>query len=883
VLLALALVSFGPAVARGPEPPGTLPSAPAEFKPGEVLVKFGPATTDSARQDARARHGATRIGSVYGLDIEVWQVPEGQELAIARQLRSEPGVEYAQPNYVYHALGTPNDPYLTLQWAHGIIRSEAAWDITTGSSGIKIAIIDTGIDETHPDLASRIVAGWDFVDNDNNPHDLHGHGTHVAGIAAAVTNNGVGVAGMDWKARIMPVRVLDDQGTGYSSNVASGIGWACDNGAKVINVSLGTTADDWVLQNAVANAHTAGSLVVAAMGNCRTYDPPACPVANPITYPAGYSNDVMAVAATTIADAYAPYSQFGSHCDIAAPGGTLVSYHDPDGIFSTMPTYSVTLTRPPDYYYYEDYDYLQGTSMATPYVAGLAALVWSLDPALTPDQVQTIIENTAVDLDHNGWDPNYGYGRIDAQAALLAALNPPAAPTLSPISNPDGDGTYLVDWNDVPTAASYTLQEDNNGAFTSPEGIYTGPDSQFNVTGRGGGTWYYRVRASNAAGDSPWSNTQAVVVKPVAPVLNSIDNPGYGDAYLVSWQMPVGAAGYRLEEADNPSFAGATTRYDGSELHYAIAGQSGGTWYYRVLAYNSAGDSPWSNTRNTTVGPRPLPAPTMSPISNPDAAGDYLVDWSDVTGATSYTLEQSSDPYFAHPVEVYTDIVSRFDVIGQPGGTWYYRARASGADGSGSWSNAQSTVVTSYLYLPLVLKSYDQNVLINEGFESGAVPPPGWTLVQTDPDPSYTWKVWPFTPPYPSPPGPPAYDGLYSAACDADEVAQNEVLLSPPFQASSAQLQFHSFGDVSWCYDSPPYDCQLNVWLVVGEWDGVDPVDPDVLVYTANPDWLDDFVWSPSAIDLTPPAGVPVRLGFQYIADGWGDVIGLDAIRLTRQ
>jgi len=880
MLLALALGSFCPAVALGPEPPGAPPSAPGEFRPGEVLVKFEPGTAGSARDDILARHGATRIGSVYGLDVEVWQVPEGQELAIVRQLGREPGVEYAQSNYLYHALVTPNDPYLTLQWAHTIVQSEAAWGITTGSSSVTIAVIDTGIDETHPDLASRTVAGIDFIDNDNNPHDLNGHGTHVAGIAAAVTNNGAGVAGMDWRARIMPVRVLDAQGTGDTSNVAAGISWAYAHGAKVINLSLGTTSDDWVLQNAVGNAHAAGSLVVAAMGNCRTYDPPACPVANPTMYPAGYANDVMAVAATTSSDAYAPYSQSGSHCDIAAPGGDMMYLHDPNGIYSTMPTYPVTLTQPP-YYYNEDYDFLQGTSMAAPYVAGLAALVWSLDLALTPDEVETIIENKAVDRGPNGWDLDYGYGRIDALAALHDVV-PPAAPLLSAISNPDGDGTYVVGWSNVPSATGYTLQEDSNGSFTSPDLVYTGSDIQFTVNGHGGGTWYYRVKASNGAGDSPWSNSQTVVVKPIAPILNSIENPGNGDAYLVSWQAPEGAAGYRLEEDDSSSFTSPTTRYDGSALQYAITGQPGGTWYYRVLAYNVAGDGPWSDTSITTVDPSPLPAPSLDSISNPEADGDYPVSWSDVPGATSYVLEQSADAYFAHPAEVYAGSVSQFDVTGQPGGTWYYRARASGPAGLGPWSNPQSTVVTSYLYLPLALKSYDQDLLINEGFESGAVPPPGWTLIQTDPDPGYTWKVWPFTPPFPMPPYPPAYAGLYSAACDADgEFTQNEVLLSPQFQASSARLQFRSFGDISWCYDSPPYDCQLNVWLVVGDWDG--GVTDDVLLYTANPDWLGDFVWSPSTVDLTPPAGVPVRLGFQYLANTWGGLVGLDAIRLTRQ
>lgn len=954
------LGGFWPAAAQAPFSSGGQPIVPGEFKPGEVLVKFQAGTAGAAEDALRSRFGATYAGDVYGLEVEIWQVPEGQERAIVEQLGSEPSVEYAQPNYVYRALGTPNDPSFFKQWAHTTMQSSEAWDISKGSSSVTIAVIDTGIDETHPDLASRIVAGYDFVSNDSNPHDLNGHGTHVAGIAAAVTNNGTGVAGMDWQARIMPVRVLDAQGGGYTSNVVAGINWAYANGADVLNLSLGQYASDWSLQNAVTNAHAAGSLVVAAMGNCRTGGP-GCPGANPTMYPAACS-DVMAVAATGPADTFAYYSQYGSHCDIAAPGGAMYNLHDSNGIYSTMPTYNVDLNQ---YGYYQNYDYLQGTSMATPYVAGLAALVWSLDPTLTPDEVQGAIETTAVDRGPNGWDDDYGHGRIDALAALRDGV-PPGAPILSAIANPDGDGTYLVDWNDGLTATSYSLQEDNNSGFTSPTVVYTGAASQFNVSGhsggawyyrvrasngagdsawsnvqsvavkptapvlapitnpdgggayrvswsvpegatgytleednnsgftsatviysgansqfdvsgQGGGTWFYRVRASNAAGDSPWSNPQAVVVKPAAPVLSPITNPGAGDAYPVSWTAPQGASAYTLQEDDNSAFTSPTVRYEGNALQYGVTGQPGGTWYYRVQASNMAGESGWSNTSSTTVSPPPWPAPSLNPIDNTDGDRDYWINWSQVAGADSYTLEESADPYFAEPVQVHTGPELQFNVTGQQSGTWYYRVRVVGPGGSGPWSAAQPVLVTSYLYMPVVLKAYENRVLIHEGFEGGSVPPAGWTLVATDP--AYTWEIWPFTPPKPPPTYPGAYEGTFSAACDTAYVDQDEVLLSPSFQSATAQLQFYSFGDDSFWYDS-----SLHVWLVIGEWDGID----DVLVYTANGDWIVDpnhyYIWSPSSVDLTPylPAGTPVRVGFQYKAGMDGDLIGLDAITITR-
>lgn len=884
ILLGLLAGGFWPSTAQESQPaeawpnqavrpqllPGPIPADP--YRPGRVLVKFQAGTSVSSLVDAPSRYGATYLESLDGLDVQVWQVPEGQELAVVEQLNADPLVEYAEPDYVYDALGTPNDPHWSKQWAHTKIKSASAWDISTGSATVTVAIVDTGIDETHPDLASKIVAGKDYVDGDSDPHDLQGHGTHVAGIAAAVTNNGVGIAGLDWQARIMPVRVLDDQGYGYSSDITSGINWAYQHGADVINLSLGGSGYSQSMQDAVNNAHAAGSLVVAAMGNCRTYDPPYCPVANPTEYPAAYDN-VMAVAATGPSDGYAYYSQYGPHCDIAAPGGAMSYLQDPNGIYSTLPTYWVDLN---DYGYLLNYDYLQGTSMASPYVAGLAALVWSVDPTLTPDRVQGIIQDHAVDLGAPGWDANYGWGRIDASAALWAAVPIPAAPTLSPIDNPENDGTYLVDWSDVADAIGYKLQEDGDPAFASPTVVYSGPSSQLAVSGKGPGTWYYRVLASNVWRDGPWSVAVSTTVSapPGAPTLDPISNPANGDAYLLSWSAVAAAAGYRLEEATNPSFTGSVIRYAGAALEFQVTGQPNGTWYYRVLAYNSAGDGPWSLTRSTVVNVVALPAPTLDPISNADGDGQFTVTWSAVAGASSYTLEQSRSPYFEAAGEVFSGGATQYPVVDQPGGIWYYRVRAFGSGGARSpWSSQRSTTVTAWVFLPLLARNLSPTtgygLPIDEGFEGGVVPPAGWTRNQTN---LVTWRILPFG----------SFEGSYHASCPWDDVSpQDEVLLSPEFVATSAQLQFHSKGSLVFCRDVLD-DCDLNVWLVVGAWDG--GADDDIFVYQVDADWTGEMAWSPSTIALTPylPAGTPVRVAFQYQGfDGYD--VGLDAIHITGQ
>jgi subtilisin family serine protease len=883
VLTCMMLASIGPAAAQdGPDPRAAPrktgfvgliagPDSPAEFKAGEVLVKFKSDVSTSAANSARDHYQATRIETLRGVDVEVWKIKEGREAEIVDQLNADPTVDYAELNYRFYAFNTPNDPDFGKQWGLTKVQAPAAWDLSTGNATTVIAIIDSGIDAGHPDLAGKIVAGYDFVDSDGTPNDANGHGTHVAGIAAALTNNAVGVAGMDWQARIMPVRVLDAEGSGWNSDIVQGINWAYQNGAKILNLSLGGTTYTQSMQDAVNAAHAAGSLVVAAMGNCRVYDATTCPVANPTNYPAAYDN-VMGVAATGPTDAFASYSQYGSHCDISAPGGDMSSYHDPDGIYSTMPTYAVYLTT--HYSYYKNYDYLNGTSQATPFVAGLAALIWALNPGLTPDQVQQIMQESALDLGDPGWDPTYGWGRIDALAALQL-LSKPSAPTLNPISNPDGNGDYLVDWTDSPSATGYLLQVDSSSAFTFPTTAYSGPASQFTVVGQGPGTWYYRVLATGSAGNSDWSNIRSVTVKPVAPVLDAISNTAKVDTYTVSWSASVGATSYTLQEDDNSAFSSPRTRYVGSHTAYDVTGQAGGTWYYRVLASNSGGNSGWSNAGSTIVDPLPLEAPILLAISNPEGNDQYPVDWSDVSGASVYTLEQSMDPWFVAPTVVYTDATSQFSVTNQAGGTWYYRVRAAGAAGRGPWSNEESTTVKTSIYLPVMFNSYFVSVgglPINQGFEAGLMPPPGWSQIVHDTAyPTTTWTIDSFD----------AHTGNYCASCffDPDLRAQDEVLLSPEFKASTALLEFYSFGSLYWCRDQHD-NCDLNVWLVIGLWDG--GTGDDVFVGRADKDWIDTYVWSPSSMDLTPhlTADQPVRVGFQYKGQN-GAQIALDDIKIT--
>jgi serine protease len=337
-----------------------------------------------------------------------------------------------------HALGVPSgpDPFRSRQWSLATMRVAEAWPVSTGE-GITVAVIDTGVDSQHPDLAANVLSGYDTIaDVPGESTDVHGHGTHVAGTIAAVTGNDAGVTSIAPDVRILPVKALSDDGSGYMSDTAEGIVWAVGNGARVINMSLGGPTRSVAVSNAVAYARSMGVTVVAAVGNEREQG-------SPVSYP-GADEGVIGVAATTSSDAVAYYSNAGEYVDVAAPGSAIIS------------TYPVA---------HGSYASSSGTSMASPHVAATAALLKAYQPALTPDQIEDALERSAVDLGAPGFDSDYGHGRVDAVAALAAVtpvIEPPvsepttASTTETPTAAPTTDVPTAAPTTDVPTAAPTT-------------------------------------------------------------------------------------------------------------------------------------------------------------------------------------------------------------------------------------------------------------------------------------------------------------------------------------------------------------------------------------------------------------------------------------------
>lgn len=296
-------------------------------------------------------------------------------------------VEYVEPNYYYSIMSTPNDPLFSQQWDMAKINMPTAWDKTKGLSSVKVAVIDSGIISTHPDLTGKVV-DEKWFDTCTSKGDIVGHGTHVSGTIGAGTDNAVGVAGSGWNVGIMSLRASCDTKGGFT-NAAIGlaIDYAINNGAKVINMSLGGTSPSNTMSSAVTRAVNSGITVVVASGN-------SGPGTADSHYPGSYSN-VISVGATTNTDKIANFSSTGSTVDVSAPGVSIASTWKDN-----------------------NYKAINGTSMAAPHVAGVVALMYSLNPSIKPSEVKSILENTAVDLGAPGRDSVFGAGRIDAQAAL---------------------------------------------------------------------------------------------------------------------------------------------------------------------------------------------------------------------------------------------------------------------------------------------------------------------------------------------------------------------------------------------------------------------------------------------------------------------------------
>jgi subtilisin family serine protease/sugar lactone lactonase YvrE len=414
--------------------------------------------------------GEIDLGQVYRLRVPM----DADITGIIERLDAHPDVVYAEPDYLAHVITTPDDPLYAEQWGLDQIGAPAAWDVVTGTADVVIAVVDAGLDASHPDLSSRLwtnpgeipsnsvdddnnghvddIHGWNLVDDNADLTDNTGHGTQVAGVAAAATNNSLGVAGVCWDCRVMVVKVVQTGGVANYSDIAAGVVYAAQKGAEVINVSLGAYSDSATLRAAVAAASEM-AIVVAGAGNDDT---------NTAFYPAAYDDYVLAVAGTTSSDTKTATSNYGAWVDVCAPAEVITTTLDGGG-----------------------YGSASGTSMAAPLAAGLAGLLRSQCPAWSPDMVRAHVIRTANDIDglNPGYEEQLGSGRISA----ANAVGTPAQPDLEyqshavggePLRRPEPGSTVDLDvilyndWGDASNVQATLTTTDTYATVIEPTASY---------------------------------------------------------------------------------------------------------------------------------------------------------------------------------------------------------------------------------------------------------------------------------------------------------------------------------------------------------------------------------------------------------------------------
>lgn len=366
--------------------------------PGRLLIGHREGIDSNLLEGTLRIHGAVVRRRLAQLGASVVDVPEAASEAILESLRKTGIFSYVEYDYYAHtAAAVPNDPSYASQWHLPRIQSAEAWGVTTGSASVVVAVIDSGVFGSHPDLKAKLVPGWNFVDDSADTDDILGHGTAVAGTLAAASNNGIGVAGVSWASLIMPLGVVDANDSAAYSHVAAAIEYAADHGARVINISVGGPHPSSTLQEAVDYAWKKGVVIFSSAMNEST---------TALYYPAACAH-VVAVSATDSNDHLADFSNYGNWIALAAPGTNILTTMNGGG-----------------------YGLWTGTSFASPIVAGVAALCLAANPSLTNAALVSLLEQTADDIGAPGYDSSFGWGRINAYRAVRAAApvtGPPPA------------------------------------------------------------------------------------------------------------------------------------------------------------------------------------------------------------------------------------------------------------------------------------------------------------------------------------------------------------------------------------------------------------------------------------------------------------------------
>lgn len=359
----------------------------ADYVRGRILVMPRAGLPSMALEKVLAEHGGGRARRIGTSELHIVELPAGAEQAMVERLARHPHIKFAERDQLTRPNASVSDPFAGSQWHLGKIGAFDAWNLSQGS-GVTIAILDTGVDASHPDLVSRLVPGWNFFNNSADTSDAYNHGTKVAGSAAAAMNNSIGVAGVSGQAKIMPIRISDATGYGSWSAMAQGLTYAADRGVRVANISYSSAATSASVLSAAQYMKNKGGLVFVSAGNTGAVSATA------------QTTSAIVVGATDASDLRSSFSTFGPVVRLAAPGSSIYSTTNGGG-----------------------YAPVSGTSFSSPVAAGVAALVMAANPSLSSAQVEGILFSTAVDLGSAGRDDYFGNGRVNATAAVQAAMS----------------------------------------------------------------------------------------------------------------------------------------------------------------------------------------------------------------------------------------------------------------------------------------------------------------------------------------------------------------------------------------------------------------------------------------------------------------------------
>lgn len=528
-------------------------TAPAKFVEDELLVQFIAGVSHEKAQAIVMGHGANEADEIAPIRVKRIKVPPQSIQKVKNALANNPHVKFVEENFLAAGGSIPNDPSYASQWHLSKVSAPQGWDITTGSSVVDIAIVDSGVDPTHPDLAGKLLPGYNFLNGTTDTHDVLGHGTAVAGTAAAISNNSVGVSGLAWNNPIMPLVVLDAADYASYSNIASAIIYAADHGVRVINVSIGGSSASSTLQNAVNYAWSKGALVFASAMNNGTSTP---------YYPAACTN-AIAVASTDSNDNRSSFSSYGTWITISAPGSYIYTTNRGGG-----------------------YGAWNGTSFSSPLTAGLAALILSVNPALTNQQVKEIILQNADDLGAAGFDQYFGNGRINVVKSLLAAqtLVPqpdtlaPAVSIASPFAGTSVSGSTAVNVTASDNVGVTKVELYLNGSLLASD--TTAPYSfLWDSTQNPDGSYQLEARAYDAAGNVGSSTTVSVTSS------NSMDTtaPAVAITSPVNGKSITGlkSVSIKISASDNVGVVRSELYIDGILKTSSVSGSLSYNWNLR--------------------------------------------------------------------------------------------------------------------------------------------------------------------------------------------------------------------------------------------------------------------------------------------------------------